>query len=106
MANVYSGYCLGNFIGPFFFLSSQAPGYSLGVAMMFFCIGVQVICIVGLWLLLQRRNAARKGARTVDGGSDLGLNDVTDLENPDFKVSGNNRARAGPRLTLSSMYTD
>lgn len=74
--------------------------------MMFFCIGVQVICIVGLWLLLQRRNAARKGKRTVHGGLDLGLNDVTDLKNPNFKVSGINQARAGPRLTLPSMYTD
>lgn len=84
------GYCLGNFIGPFFFLSSQAPRYELGVGMMFFCIGVQVLSIVGLWMLLWRRNQSRAAMRTEENvarGRELGFQDVTDLKNPYFMVS-------------------
>lgn len=39
------GYCLGNFIGLFFFITDQAPKYDLGMGMMLFCIGVQVLSI-------------------------------------------------------------
>lgn len=89
------GYCLGNFVGPFFFKSDQAPGYSLGVGMMFFCIAVQVFCLVGIWVLLWARN--RKRSRFIQGvspdnndpavqGYERGLLDETDLENPYFKV--------------------
>ncbi|KAI1255392.1 hypothetical protein MGN70_003458 [Eutypa lata] len=88
------GYCLGNFVGPFFFKSDQAPGYSLGVGMMFFCIAVQVFCLVGIWVLLWARN--RKRSRFIQGvspdnndpavqGYERGLLDETDLENPYFK---------------------
>lgn len=89
------GYCLGNFIGPFFFKSNQAPVYSLGIGMMFFCIAVQVVCLIAIWALLWYRNKQR--AALVDGASpneDVGgqaseraLLDETDLENPYFKVS-------------------
>ena len=86
------GYCLGNFVGPFFFLSRQAPRYELGVGMMLACIGIQVLCILGLWSLLwsrNRRRAAGIAARAQDllDGQSRGLNDETDLQNPDFKVS-------------------
>ena len=83
------GYCLGNFVGPFFFKAPQAPRYNLGVGMMFFCIGVQVLCISGIWLLLWRRNAASKHLRTVENAMqarELGLQDVTDRKNPYFEV--------------------
>jgi ACS family allantoate permease-like MFS transporter len=85
------GYCLGNFIGPFFFLSEQAPRYQLGVGMMLTCIGIQVLCILGAWALLWNRNRRRAASNTmrthdlVDGQS-RALNDETDLENPNFKV--------------------
>lgn len=83
-----SGYCLGNFIGPFFFLTSQAPRYELGVGMMLFCIGVQVLSICGIWMLLWMRNKRRGEAlRDAVTGFDLGLMDVTDGKNPHFKVS-------------------
>lgn len=84
------GYCLGNFIGPFFFVTSQAPRYNLGVGMMFFCIGIQVIAICSIWALLWKRNAARRkitgGQDTVEGYAN-GFKDVTDKENTFFKVS-------------------
>lgn len=92
------GYCLGNFIGPFFFKTSQAPRYTFGVAMMFFCVGVQVVCLVALGVLFWCRNRKRSGGVVVDGAApgyrnevDLArvedmLLDETDLRNTAFKV--------------------
>ncbi|KAH8901569.1 major facilitator superfamily transporter [Thozetella sp. PMI_491] len=87
------GYCLGNFVGPFFFKTEQAPVYNLGVGMMFFCIAVQVFSLVGLWVLFWHRNKKRMAVITgLEGGQDpstdeydRGLLDETDLENPYFK---------------------
>ncbi|TID24483.1 hypothetical protein E6O75_ATG02848 [Venturia nashicola] len=88
------GYCLGNFIGPFFFITDQAPRYSLGVAMMFFCVAVQVLSIVGIWVLLWKRNRERDSMvkngedSVVDGvmeGFEMGLGDRTDLQNKHFR---------------------
>ncbi|KAF2704112.1 MFS general substrate transporter [Pleomassaria siparia CBS 279.74] len=83
------GYCLGNFISPFFFLAEQAPWYELGVGMMFFCIGVQVVSIVGLWVLLWNRNRSRETAtmseRDLIKGYENGFRDLTDLENVHFE---------------------
>lgn len=86
------GYCVGNFIGPFFFIAYQAPRYNLGVAMMFFCVGVQVLAIGGIWSLLWKRNRERDGliGNGVDDeveGFEMGLKDMTDLQNRYFRVS-------------------
>lgn len=45
-------YCLEKFVRPFIFKTYQAPEYSLGVGMIFFCIGVQVKCQIGIRALL------------------------------------------------------
>ncbi|KAH8660225.1 major facilitator superfamily transporter [Xylariales sp. PMI_506] len=87
------GYCLGNFIGPFFFKTAQAPVYNLGVGMMFFCIALQVICLVSIWALLWVRNKKRsqfiQGLNPDEDHSaqeyERGLLDETDLENPYFQ---------------------
>ncbi|KAI7514775.1 allantoate permease [Hortaea werneckii] len=85
------GYCLGNFLGPFFFLSSQAPTYELGVGMMFFCVGIQVLSICGIWFVLWRRNARRGqilgGEQSPAEGYEMGFRDITDKENIHFRVS-------------------
>jgi ACS family allantoate permease-like MFS transporter len=81
------GYCLGNFIGPFFFVAKQAPCYDLGVSMMFFCIGVQVLSILGIWGVLWKRYKSRKGKNLGerDRWYDNGFGDLTDLENVHFR---------------------
>ncbi|KAL3476051.1 major facilitator superfamily transporter [Aspergillus californicus] len=93
-AMVIIGYCLGNFIGPFFFKTAQAPVYPLGVGMMFFCIGVQVFCLLGIWGLLWARNRERRrrfGERGVDElgrralAHEKGMRDETDFENEYFQ---------------------
>ncbi|KAL2848292.1 major facilitator superfamily domain-containing protein [Aspergillus pseudodeflectus] len=48
-AMVLTGYCLGNFIGPFLFQTEQAPAYPLGVS-----------SLVALWALLWVRNRKRR----------------------------------------------
>lgn len=66
--------------------------------MMFFCIGIQVLSIVSIWVLLWRRNVARSAkleSSDVPQGFELGLQDVTDKLNPYFKVS----ASKNPKLT-------
>lgn len=82
------GYCIGNFVGPFFFKTGQAPLYPLGVGMMFFCLAVQVMCLTGIWVLLWLRNRSRAEfhARAIeDRAWERGLLDETDLENKYFK---------------------
>lgn len=86
------GYCLGNFIGPFFFRKQQAPRYELGVGMMITCLGIQFICILGLYLLFSNRNRKRAMQEAVFPdlevhGQSLALDNQTDLMNPGFKVS-------------------
>ncbi|KAF4455576.1 hypothetical protein F53441_2100 [Fusarium austroafricanum] len=82
------GYCLGNFVGPFFFKSNQEPRYELGVAMMFTCIAIQVASLVALWVLLWMRNRSRRELRTPENQQrawEAGLLDETDLNNKYFE---------------------
>lgn len=63
----------------------------MGVAMMFFCVGVQVLAIGGIWILLWRRNRERHAVikeREGDEGEELEmcLRDITDLQNEHFRV--------------------
>ncbi|TQN71859.1 putative transporter [Colletotrichum shisoi] len=84
------GHCLGNFVGPFFFRAEQAPGCPLGVAMMLFCVGVQIACPCGLrsllWLRNRSRTAEHAGSREDEQQAyERGLLDETDLQNKYFK---------------------
>ncbi|GJC83927.1 putative transporter C757.13 [Colletotrichum liriopes] len=84
------GYCLGNFVGPFFFKAEQAPRYPLGVAMMIFCVGMQIVCLCGIWSLLWLRNRSRKSEHADSRENEhqayeRGLLDETDLQNKYFK---------------------
>lgn len=85
------GYCLGNFIGPFFFLKRQAPRYELGIGMMLACIAIQMLCIISLYILFlhrNRRRAAQNALAVQDSTSDQasGLDDKTDFQNRSFRV--------------------
>lgn len=88
------GYCLGNFIGPFFFKKYQSPRYTLGVGMMFFSVGLQVLCLLGIWGLLWRRNRIRRAFHSSMPSRDIQMKaiergdmDETDLQNEYFTVS-------------------
>lgn len=80
-------------MGPFFFKTSQAPVYPLGVGMMLFCIGIQVLCLVGIGVLLWSRNRSRRAFHNnvqENGGHAEGIEralmDETDLQNKYFQV--------------------
>ncbi|KAJ3537197.1 hypothetical protein NM208_g6418 [Fusarium decemcellulare] len=84
------GYCLGNFVGPFFFKTDQSPRYTLGVAMMLFCVGVQILCLVSLWVLFWFRNRSRRDEHQNTPENEVqaherGLADETDQQNRYFK---------------------
>ncbi|KAF5985008.1 DAL5-Allantoate ureidosuccinate permease [Fusarium coicis] len=82
------GYCLGNFVGPFFFKSNQAPQYELGVGMMFTCIAIQVASLIALWVLLWMRNRSRRDLHTPENQQrawEAGLLDETDFKNKYFQ---------------------
>ncbi|KAL1838916.1 hypothetical protein VTK73DRAFT_4197 [Phialemonium thermophilum] len=86
------GYCLGNFVGPFFFKTNQAPVYPLGVGMMFLCTGVQVFTLAGIWVLLWYRNRSRRAyhseaqtAQAMAVAYEKGLLDETDWQNKYFQ---------------------
>lgn len=82
------GYCLGNFVGPFFFKTGQEPTYPFGVGMMFFCIAVQILSLVGIWVLLWARNRSRSeehASGNEEQAWERGLLDETDLQNKYFK---------------------
>lgn len=82
------GYCLGNFVGPFFFKTEQAPLYPLGVGMMFSCIAIQVLSLIGIWALLWWRNRSRRSLWpdvSEEEAAERGFLDETDWENKYFK---------------------
>ncbi|KAH7324758.1 major facilitator superfamily transporter [Stachybotrys elegans] len=84
------GYCCGNFIGPFFFRAEQAPRYALGVSMMLFCIGLQIVCLCSIWAILWFRNKSRKANHedtpvNQREAMERGLDDQTDFQNKYFK---------------------
>lgn len=86
-ATLIIGYCLGNFAGPFFFVSSQTPQYSLDVGMMLFCVAAQVLCIVGIWLILWQRNRSRRNAPSEAETESImhSFADWTDKQNKSFR---------------------
>lgn len=86
------GYCLGNIIGPFFFIKEQEPTYTLGMGMILVCVGIQIAALSGLWFLLYIRNRSRKAehadtAENRNEGYRRSLEDETDLQNKYFHVS-------------------
>lgn len=81
-----------NIAGPFFYKTSQAPGYRLGIASMLVCNCLEVLILFGLRIVLSRANAKRDklAAEMVGDGkseavphiNETAFNDTTDMMNP------------------------
>ncbi|SMR54054.1 unnamed protein product [Zymoseptoria tritici ST99CH_3D1] len=91
-AFLFLGYCTGNIIGPFFYLSSQQPEYPLGIWSMIVSHLLELVIIILLRFLLARENARRDRLQGLQEGGlkgrDLGLtafSDMTDRENLNFR---------------------
>ncbi|CAN6647768.1 allantoate permease [Trichomonascus vanleenenianus] len=84
-ACVFLGLATGNIIGPFFYLESQKPEYSLGMGSLMFSHFVQLALILFLGLYLHRENKKRDAEQaTVEDYSNAYL-DLTDKENRNFR---------------------
>ncbi|KAI1169688.1 putative MFS allantoate transporter [Nemania sp. FL0916] len=96
-AVLFLGYCTGNannftIIGPFFYLTSQAPSYELGIWSMIVSHLIEALIITVLWFLLRRENSRRDQLQAAAEGGLEGRDldttafaDMTDRENMNFR---------------------
>lgn len=92
LAVLFLGYCTGNIIGPFFYLSSQSPRYELGIWSMIVSHLIEVCVILLLRFLLARENKRRDILQSqMPGGLEgrdldaTAFSDMTDRENLNFR---------------------
>ncbi|KAJ5700968.1 hypothetical protein N7493_012014 [Penicillium malachiteum] len=95
-AMIFLGVCAGNISGPFFYKSSQSPGYSLGIWSMIVANFVEIALIVVLGFGLAWENRRRDRAQGISPGDDgdytreleldrSAFSDLTDKENLNFR---------------------
>jgi len=88
-AALFLGYCVGNLIGPFFYVTDQAPTYPLGIWSMIVSHFLDIIAVLVLRVLLARENARRDRLQAASGREELldetAFGDLTDKENPNFR---------------------
>ncbi|KAF2164094.1 hypothetical protein M409DRAFT_25441 [Zasmidium cellare ATCC 36951] len=91
-AVLFLGYCTGNIIGPFFYKTSQAPGYELGIWSMIVSHLIEFVLVLTLRFLLKWENARRDRVQSLQEGGLEGrdldstaFGDLTDRENGNFR---------------------
>ncbi|OQN99475.1 hypothetical protein B0A48_14453 [Cryoendolithus antarcticus] len=91
-AVLFLGYCTGNIIGPFFYLTSQSPRYQLGIWSMIVSHLIEVCVILLLRFLLAKENKRRDRVQGLEVGGLAGrdldataFSDMTDRENMNFR---------------------
>ncbi|KAM0807689.1 putative Major facilitator superfamily (MFS) profile domain-containing protein [Seiridium cardinale] len=91
-AVLFLGYCTGNIAGPFFYLSSQAPYYQLGIWSMIVSHLLEVCIIITFWALMSHENRRRDKIQSEMAGGLQGRDldstafaDMTDRENLNFR---------------------
>jgi ACS family allantoate permease-like MFS transporter len=82
----YVSWGLGNIIGPFTFVASQAPAYTGGTVALIVCYVVAIILVLLYGLVCHMDNKKRKEAIEENIGESDWL-DLTDKENPAFKYT-------------------
>ncbi|KAF7191903.1 putative transporter [Pseudocercospora fuligena] len=95
-AILYTGYCVGNIIGPQTFKDSEAPGYhSAYVAMLIgYTIKLLAVCVLYfyMWSVNKKRDreAAARGVASDEeekAAIEQGMHDMTELDNKGFRYS-------------------
>ncbi|KAG9008333.1 hypothetical protein FRB94_013379 [Tulasnella sp. JGI-2019a] len=97
-ATIWLGACVGNIAGPFFYKTSQAPTYRLGIGSMLVANCLEVLIIIALRLIFIHGNkqkekaAAELLAQAANGNSKAlpeenatAFSDLTDKENVNFR---------------------
>ncbi|CAG8921003.1 unnamed protein product [Penicillium salamii] len=89
-ALLFTGYCVGNIIGPQTFKDSEAPGYHSAYIAMLVGYVVKLLCIVALYAYMYLENK-RRDRQAIDGqeveaeGVENGMLDKTEIENKGFR---------------------
>lgn len=89
-AAFFVSYCAGNIIGPFAFISTEAPIYKSGIiaVLVAFCAEIALLLVYALWAARLNKIKERDAASAVEEESIralVGLQDMTDKENPLFR---------------------
>ncbi|EMC95000.1 hypothetical protein BAUCODRAFT_521364 [Baudoinia panamericana UAMH 10762] len=91
-AVLFLGYCTGNIAGPFFYKTSQAPRYELGIWSMIVSHLIEVCVVLVLRFVLARENKRRDRIQgQMEGGLEgrdldaTAFSDMTDRENLNFR---------------------
>lgn len=107
-AVVFSGYCIGNIIGPQTFLTSEArkflqshlsrdnqtlivsiAGYHSAYVAMLIGYTVKLLCVIVLYVYMWRENKKRDAEGTSDekAAVEAGMHDLTEIDNKGFRYS-------------------
>ncbi|KAJ5150888.1 MFS general substrate transporter [Penicillium canariense] len=89
-ALLFTGYCVGNIIGPQTFRDSEAPGYHSAYVAMLVGYTVKLTAIFALYLYMyfenkRRDRAALGGQQPEDDGVENGMLDQTEIDNKAFR---------------------
>ncbi|RPD67708.1 MFS general substrate transporter [Lentinus tigrinus ALCF2SS1-7] len=86
-AVTFTGYCIGNIIGPHFLIDSEAPRYRTGTTAMLISYVIKTVCHLALGAYMLRSNIKRDreyGKVTAQDqleGEEAGMRDLTEFEN-------------------------
>ncbi|KAJ5468803.1 hypothetical protein N7475_006555 [Penicillium sp. IBT 31633x] len=89
-ALLFTGYCVGNIIGPQTFKSSEAPGYQSAYIAMLVGYAVKLIAIAALYIYMYLENKRRdreviNGQEVEAEGVENGMLDQTEIDNKAFR---------------------
>lgn len=93
-ASFFVSYCVGNIIGPFAFISSEAPTYPSGIVaiLVSYCVEIAILALFAVYLAWQNKVKERRlqADPSLLAASDeekklAGFRDLTDWENPWFR---------------------
>ncbi|KAI1261575.1 allantoate permease [Xylariaceae sp. FL1019] len=88
-AILFTGYCVGNIIGPQTFLDREAPYYHSAYIAMLVGYSVKLICVLVLYAYMFSVNRARDAAGPIDEKAAVtaGMQDQTEIDNKGFRYS-------------------
>lgn len=82
-AVTFLGYCVGNIAGPFFYKSSQAPRFPLGIGSLLFSHFFEIALVIALAFYLKWENKRRD--RKYPDAQPHAFDDLTDISNKAFR---------------------
>ncbi|KAH8172954.1 major facilitator superfamily protein [Sarocladium implicatum] len=88
-AILFTGYCIGNIIGPQTFLDSEAPGYHSAYIAMLVGYSMKLASAVVLYIYMYRQNKKRDAEGDADeqAAINAGMHDITELDNKGFRYT-------------------